>query len=70
MGRSSSRAYRHLETNEVMKVQRVNDTRVVVEYPTGPERVFQTDLDKEFEHLGSWEDYQNGVMSCREIITG
>ena len=67
MGKCSDRAYRHIESNEVVKVQRVNDTRVVVDYPTGPERVLQTDLDKEFEHLGSWEDYQNGAMTIKEL---
>ncbi len=67
MARKSERAYLHKESNEVLKVERVNDTRVVVHYPTGPERVQQMDLNQDFEHLGDWEEYYSGLLSSKEI---
>ena len=67
MANKCDKAYLHKESNEVMKVERVNDNSVVVHYPTGPERVSTYDLGKDFESLGKWEDYEGGLLTSKEL---
>lgn len=46
--------YKKLDTGEIVKVTRISTQYLVAEFSTGAERITESELRTEYEHLGNW----------------
>jgi len=56
-------AYMKKDTQEILKVERMNSNRVVVHFSGGPERVTQSELKEEYIRVGTWSEYQASIST-------
>jgi hypothetical protein len=58
--------YRHNDTGEVVKTERVSTQKIVIEFNDGTaERVSEGELRRNYTHLGEWHEYSTESNQAR-----